>query len=251
MKIRIPRFRPASRASTTIHSFLNIFLALLILAIIVDPISLPSMAVVVLLLSKWRMLAVKPRHWLANVRANLVDITVGLAVIAFMSGTGSLITQLIWAGLYSAWLILLKPRSDTFSIALQAMVAQALGLVAFYGSFSNSSIIAVVLLTWLICYSSARHFFSGFEDDSAHIISHIWGLFGAELAWVLSHWTLTYGFIPQIALLLTVIGYCLAVCYYLHSLSRLKITVRNQFIFVTVLVIVVVALFSEWQYSGL
>ena len=72
------------------------------------------MAVVVLLLSKWRMLAVKPRHWLANVRANLVDITVGLAVIAFMSGTGSLITQLIWAGLYSAWLILLKPRSDTF-----------------------------------------------------------------------------------------------------------------------------------------
>lgn len=251
MKIRIPRFRPASRASTTIHTFLNIFLALLILAIIVDPISLPSVAVTVLLLSKWRMLAVKPRHWLANVRANLVDIAVGLSVIAFMSGTGSLVTQLIWAGFYSGWLIYLKPRSDTFSIALQAMVAQALGLVAFYGIFSGSSIIAVVLFTWLICYSSARHFFSGFEDDTAHIISHIWGLFGAQLAWVLSHWTLTYGFIPQIALLLTVIGYGLAVCYYLHSLSRLKVAVRSQFIFVTSLVIVVVALFSEWQYKGL
>jgi hypothetical protein len=131
------------------------------------------------------------------------------------------------------------------------MVAQALALIAFYGSFSGSSIIVVVLATWLICYSSARHFFSGFEDDDAHIISHVWALFGAQLAWVLSHWTLTYGFIPQIALLLTVIGYCLAVCYYLHSLSRLKVNVRNQFIFVTILVIVVVALFSEWQYSGL
>lgn len=251
MKIRIPKFRPASRASSAVHTFLNIFLALLILAIIVEPISLPAASVAILLLSKWRMLAVKPRHWLANVRANLVDISVGLAAIAFMSGTGSLITQLSWVAVYSAWLIFLKPRSDTFSIALQAMISQTLALIAFYGSFSSSSIITVVLVTWLICYCSARHFFNGFEDDSARIISHIWALFGAELAWVLAHWTLTYGFIPQIALLLTVIGYCLAVCYYLHSLSRLKVTVRNQFIFVTLLVIIVVALFSEWQYSGL
>ncbi len=251
MKIRVPRFRPASKASSAVHTFLNIFLAVLILAIIADPISLPGAAVAVLLLSKWRMLAVKPRHWLANIRANIVDVSVGLAVIAFISGTGSLITQLLWVGLYSCWLILLKPRSDTFSIALQAMIAQALALVAFYESFSNSSVVMVVLVTWLICYSSARHFFSGFEDEDAHLISHVWGIFGAQMAWVLSHWTLTYGFVPQIALLLTVIGYSLAVCYYLHSLSRLKVNVRNQFIFVTILVIVVVALFSEWQYSGL
>lgn len=251
MKIRTPKFRPASKASSAVHTFLNIFLALLILAIIVEPISLPAASVTILLLSKWRMLAVKPRHWLANVRSNIVDISVGLAAITFMAGTDSLIIQLVWVAFYSSWLIILKPRSDTISVALQSMVAQTLALIAFYSIYSNSSIITVVLVTWLICYGSARHFFSGFEEDNARVISHAWGLFAAQLAWVLSHWTLVYGFIPQITLLLTVIGYSLAACYYLHSVSRLKVTVRNQFLFVTILVIVVVALFSEWQYSGL
>lgn len=251
MKIQIPRLRPASKASSVAHVFLNILLALLILALIADPISLPWLAVTVFLLSKWRMLAVKPRHWLANIKANLVDITVGLSVVAFMGGTGSLLTQLIWAAIFCVWLLVIKPRSSNFFVAFQAMMAQALGLVAFYGMFSRSTIFVLVLMTWLICYSSARHFFSAFEDENGRLISHIWGIFGAQLAWVLAHWTLTYGFLPQIALLLTVIGYGLAVCYFLHSSGRLKPTIRNQFIFVTILVVVVVALFSEWQYSGL
>lgn len=237
--------------SSATHVFLNILLALLILIIVVEPIAFPGLAVVIFLMSKWRMFAVKPRHWLANIKSNLVDIAVGLSIISFMSGTTSLFTQLIWVLLYSIWLIFIKPRSTTFAISLQAMISQALGLVALYNMFSQKSLVVLVAAVWLICYASARHFFSAFEDPNGRLIAHIWGIFGAQLAWVLTHWTLGYGFLPQIALLLTVIGYALAVCYYLHAKNKLKITTRNQFIFVTILVIVVVALFSEWQYSGL
>lgn len=251
MKIRIPKLKPASRVSSAAHIFLNILLALLILVIVVEPIALPPLAVVIFLMSKWRMFAVKPRHWLANIKSNLVDIAVGLSIISFMSGTTSLLTQLIWVVVYSVWLIFIKPRSSMFAVSLQAMVAQVLSLIALFNIFSSSSLIMLVLGVWLICYASARHFFSAFEDQNGRLIAHIWGLFAAQLAWVLSHWTLAYGFLPQIALLLTVIGYALAVCYYLHAKGRLKPTIRNQFIFVTVLVIIVVALFSEWQYSGL
>ncbi len=251
MRIKLPKLKPASRVSSAAHIFLNVLLAILILAIIVEPIALPWLAVFVFLLSKWRMLAVKPRHWPANIRSNLVDMTVGLSVIGFMAGTSNLVTQLVWVAIYSGWLLVIKPRSSPFFVSVQAMSAQTLGLIALFNIFSRGNTAALVVAVWVICYGSARHFFSAFEDENGRLISHVWALFGAQLAWVLIHWTLAYGFLPQIALLLTVVGYALAVCYYLHATDRLKVTTRNQFIFATIVVIAVVALFSEWQYSGL
>ena len=252
MKIRRPRLKPASKASSAAHVLLNVALVLLILACIIEPIALPPLAVVLLLLSKWRMFAVKPRHWLTNIKANLVDIGVGLSVIIFMSGTSHFTTQLIWAVLFGIWLLFIKPRSSTGMVMIQAMTAQALTLIALFGTYSSSPILMLVVITWLICYSAARHFFSVFEGTDGRLLAHIWGLFGAELAWVLSHWLLSYGILPQIALLITVVGYSMAVSYYIHiARGGLKDTLRNQFVIVTIVIIVVVALFSQWQYTGL
>ena len=252
MKIRRPRLKPASKASSAAHVLLNVVLVLLIFACIIEPIALPALAVTLFLLSKWRMFSVKPRHWLTNIKANLVDIAVGISVIVFMSGTNQFATQLTWAILYGVWLLVLKPKSGMGMVMVQAMTAQALALIALFGTLSNSPVLILVLATWLICYGAARHFFGAFEEADGRLLAHIWGVFGAEMAWILSHWILNYGFLPQIALLIAVIGYALAVSYYIHyARGGLKESIRNQFIIVTIVIVVVVALFSQWQYTGL
>ena len=223
----------------------------MMLLFIREPISLPILAVITLLLSKWRMFAVKPRFWPANIRSNMIDIIVGLSVIVFLSGTDNLITQFIWVGFYIIWLLVLKPRSNPGSVAIQAIIGQTLGLVALQGSYSESSLLILVTLTWVISYSAARHFFSAFDEDHTNLYAHVWGLFSAELAWVLAHWQLSYSFMPQIALVLTLVGYSIAFCYYLHATRGLKAGVRNQFIIITVLSLALIALFSEWQYKGI
>lgn len=251
MKIQLlPKIKPGSRASLVLHGLFNVGVVLIIYALTVEPISLPVVAIVFFLLSKWRMYAVKPRHWLANTRANMVDIMVGVSYITFIDNTGGILTKLILTVLYVAWVLVVKPGSSSLLVGIQAMIAQVVATIALFNHYSDMSIMGLVLLTWLICYSVARHFFSSFEEPNGRVMAHIWGLFGAELAWILSHWTLGYGPIPQIALILTVIGYSFAVSYYLKSIRGLTTSQKNQFIIITAVMIIIVALFSEWQYNG-
>jgi len=251
MKIQlIPKIKPGSRASLVLHGLFNVAVVLIIFSLTIEPIKLPAVAVIFFVLSKWRMFAVKPRHWLANTRANMVDIMVGLSYIVFLDNTSSLLTKLILTALYVVWMLFIKPGSSSILVGIQAMIAQLVAMIALFGEFSDMSIMGLVILTWLICYSVARHFFSSFEEPKGRILAHIWGLFSAELAWILSHWTLGYGPLPQIALVLTVVGYSFAVSYYMKSSRGLSNSQKNQFIIVTTAMIIIVALFSEWQYNG-
>jgi len=205
-------------------------------------------ALVVIILSKWRMLAVKPRYWLANIRSNMVDIIVGFSVVSFMSGSRILSTILLWGGIYSFWLIVIKPRSSPLMVGAQAFIAQGLSLVALFSNHSHIHPVFLVAFTWLICFSASRHFLATFSDDANRSLSHIWGLFGAEMALILGHWHIVYsGAIPQIALVLSVIGYALAVGYYVHKTKGLSSGTRRQLIVFCVIVLVLVLLQPDWQ----
>lgn len=251
MRIQLlPRIKPGSRSSTVLHGLFNTAVVLVIFALTVPPINLPAVAVTVFLISKWRMFAVKPRHWLANLRANFVDISVGLSYIIFINGTDSAFSRLLLTLSYIFWVLIIKPGSTSIMVGVQAMLAQFVAMVALFSKFSGASITILVIATWLVCYSVARHFFSSFEEPNGRVMAHVWGIFGGELAWVLSHWTLAYGPLPQIAILLTVIGYSFAVSYYMRSASGLKNSQKNQFIIITAIVVLIIALLSQWQYNG-
>lgn len=78
------------------------------------------------------------------------------------------------------------------------------------------------------------------------MLSYIWGYFGAALAWLLSHWLLYYHGLAQPTLLLSALGYGLAVLYYLDHKDRLSRGARRQFIFIMLAIVVVVVAFSDW-----
>lgn len=206
-------------------------------------------AIALIILAKWRIFAVKPRYWLVNIRSNLVDIFIGLSTVFFMFGTLNLLTQIFWVVFYSFWLVYLKPQSKQIPVIIQALIAQTLALTAFFQAFPQASIVSSVLVVWVVCYVSARHFLGAFEEENIKQLSHIWAWFGAILSWILSHWTIFYFGIPQIALILVVLSYGLAAIYYLKSNNKLKKKVRNQLFIFMVMLLFVIIVFSDWQYK--
>lgn len=244
MKQAIKKLRPAGGFSHGLHLLFTILLPILVYVFVRT--NLVPVAVALVLLSKWRVLAVRPRHWMAYIRANAVDITVGISIVIFMSNTNALVWQLVWAAVYAVWLLLIKPGTSLLGVSFQASLAQIFGLMALYLTWGGSSTAVIVLGTWAVAYVSARHFFSAFDEPHTRFLSDAWAFFAACLAWVLSHWLLFYGVVSQPTLLLTILGYGLGAMYYLESSGRLGKLARRQFIFIMIAVIVVVLVFSDW-----
>jgi hypothetical protein len=244
MKPLIAKIKPASGFSYVLHLTLNILLPLVVFVLV--RIHFVELALAVILLSKWRMLAVRPRFWPVNVRANAVDIIVGVSLLLFMAHSGSQLIQFGWAVLYGVWLVVIKPASTTLMVSVQALIGLLCGLMALFVGWSAGPLYGLVLLTGLICYLTARHFFDSFDEPHAKLLSYIWGYFGAGLVWVLGHWLLFYNIISQPALLLIAVGYGLAALYYLDHYERLTKNVRRQFIFIMIAIIIVVITFSDW-----
>jgi len=244
MKQAIKKIRPAGGYSHGLHLLLTILLPILVYSFV--RISLVPVAIALILLSKWRVLAVRPRHWMAYLRANAVDIVVGISIVVFMAGTGVMAGQLVWAAVYAVWLLLIKPLSSLLGISIQASVAQLFGLMALYMTWGGSSTAVLVVGTWAVTYVSARHFFSAFDEPYTRFLTDAWAFFAASLAWVLGHWLLFYGVVAQPTLLLTILGYGLGAMYYLEQSERLGTLARRQFIFIMIAIIVVVLVFSDW-----
>lgn len=244
MKRLTDKIKPVSGFSHIFHLMLTVVLPLLVYVLV--RLSLVQFALAIVILSKWRIFSVKPRYWPALIRANAVDIIVGISTVIFMTSTTSGLLQLIWAVAYAMWLVLIKPSSSVFGVSVQSFVAFLYGLAAVYIEWGGSTSVVLLLLTWLVCYSVARHYLSSFDEPHAPFLANIWALFGASLAWILSHWLLYYTVFSQVTLLLVVIGFGLATLYYLETNDRLSILLRRQIIFIMSAVIIIALVFSDW-----
>ena len=233
--MRLPRVQinPTSRRAAVFHTLYLILLPLLVVTFVW--IDFPLAAFTIIFLSKWRMFAVRPRYWLANIRANSVDITVGFSVVSLMNGSTTFVTWLVWGVLYAVWLIFLKPKSRPVLVGAQAFIAQGIGLVALFGNNSEWHPVFLVIVSWVICFSAARHLLIVFEDSANRVMSHIWALFASFIVIILSRWHIEYGgIVPQVALILSIVGYGLGSGYYIHKTSGLRSGVRTQLLFFVV-----------------
>lgn len=244
--IKLPsRIKPTKGFSHLAHIALLILLP--ILAYILVRISFVSLAILLIFLAKWRMFAVRPRYWLANLISNGIDIVVGVSLVLFMATTSVVWWQLFWAVLYAGWLIWLKPKSDVLSVSAQAMIGQLLGLLIIYFKFGDNSLLILVASTWLITYLAARHFLTSFEEPLTALLSHTWAYFAAGLAFILGHWLLFYGSVPQIIVILTTVGYSMAAIYYLEATNRLSRLLERQLLAVMGAILLIVLVLSDWS----
>lgn len=261
------KLKPASGFSHLLHILFQVILAIVIFILVRLNIGL-WLPLLVILLSKWRIFSVRPRFWPANLRANAVDIIVGVSIVIFMShsnGVGdSMSIQLFWAVMYGVWLLFIKPRSSVLFISIQSAIGQLCGLMALFIiagqmldfdflflSWTSLPLSALVLLGGLICYLSARHFFDSFNEPYAKLLAGVWGYFGAALLWVLGHMLVVYpkpeGVVAMPLLMLSAIGYSLGAVYYLEHFDRLSTLLRRELIYISgaIVLILVISLYFE------
>ena len=181
-----------SRLSEVAYVVLNIGLAAMVFAIVYTANS-PWLAIAAVLLSKWRVLAVRPRFWFANLIANMVDIIVGVsAVVLLVAAQGSVVAQIVITLLYVAWLLFIKPRSRRVYVALQALIAIMVGITALsLVSYSWDSIF-FVLAMWGIGYVAARHVLGSYDEPHTTLYSMIVAFMFAEFGWLGFHWLMAY-----------------------------------------------------------
>lgn len=235
MRPLVAKIKPVRGLSVLLHNGLLLLFPLILFILV--RLDFVPLAFILVALSKWRMFVVRPRFWPANIRANAVDIIVGLSTLIFMTQTASASWQFVWVALYAAWLIFLKPGSNVLYVSLQAAVSMISGLMAVYIAWGDAPLYVLVAAVGLVCFLAARHFFDSFDEPYARLLAYLWGYFGASLVWVLGHLLVVYprqtGYISQPLLFLVVIGAALAAAYYLDHFDRFGAYIKRQMLFVS------------------
>jgi hypothetical protein len=244
MKLKKIR-KPKSGIGALVQTALNVALPIVLLLFVLGGFS--QLAFILVILSKWRTFAVRPRFWLANMRANSIDLFVGLSVVVFLTYTSSIWWQLLWTVLYIGWLVYIKPKSSVFFTSLQAGIGFLAALMALFLELGGGPLFVLVLVVGVISYLAARHFFANFDEPYAKLLSYLWGYFAAAMMWVLGHWLLFYGLVAQPTVLLVALGAGLGTLYYLDHFDKLSVLLRRQFIFIMVAVVIVVLALSNWS----
>src|SRR5579884_858706 len=150
MRPILRNLKPASGVAHVLH--LLLVLVLPVAAFVLVRLDFVQLALSAVVLSKWRVFAVKPRFWAANMRANAVDLMVGLSVVLFMSHSGSVPVQVLWTVLYAIWLLAVKPRSTMPWVTAQAFIGQLAALSALYLTWGGGPIYGLTLLSGLFCF---------------------------------------------------------------------------------------------------
>jgi hypothetical protein len=222
--------RRRSFVSEVVYTILNIAFAVALVVVIIYTQSIP-LALGLVIISKWRVLAVRARYWFVNIRSNLVDIIVSVSVVLnlYTIDTSSLsdfrknALLAIATLLYIGWLLVIKPRSKRGYVAAQAGIAIFLGTAALYTVSYAWPASVVVIGMWLIGYSAANHVLNTYDDET-HVLflSLAWSVVFVEIGWIAYHWAIAYA-LPQIsiiALLIAFVAYKSYDSFYHHQKIR-------------------------------
>lgn len=220
--------------SELLYVALNVALIISVL-ILVRITESPVPAIGLVVLSKWRVFAVRPRYWWANIQSNLVDYIVGVSFASFIysayvsdaaSGEKTMLVFAIMI-LYAIWLLFIRTKARRSYIVAQAFIALFNGMTLLFMLAYALPLTVVVLLSWMLGYATSRHILSTYEEEP-HIVllSQIWGLFVAELSWLAYHWTVAYNIfnsevlaLPRFALTMLCLGFVVFKAYdsYYHN----------------------------------
>ena len=201
-------------ASSMVHVFLNILLGVGAVLITVLSAS-PVLGLLLVLVSKWRVFAVRGRYLWLNIKSNLVDLIVGISVVllAYYAGPEFLLVDFLLAGFYCVWLLFIKPMSSERAALVQSLIAVFLGMSAAAIMAANLDTIVLVLMAFLVGYAASRHVLVQSSDKDFTLTTLVCGLVFSEIAWLCQTWSIVYTFgntgirIPQIAIILTIFAF--------------------------------------------
>lgn len=200
--------------STVAYYCLNLSMVAVLFAMS-QTIHYPLAAILLVLLSKWRTLSVRPKYWWINIQASLVDVIVGVGVVALMyAQQASLGLQIGLAVFYAIWLLAIKPLAKRWQMTVQSAIAIGVGTAALFVVSHEWPAVLVVACSFIIGYGAARHFLSAYHEENMTLLSLIWGLVFAEIGWLVHYWTFGYSVLgvqtlklPQATIILLLLSF--------------------------------------------
>ena len=206
-----------NKISSIIHIFLNILLGTGSIFITVLSGSW-LIGLILVLISKWRIFAVRPRFWFLNLKSNLVDLITGASfvLLAYCYSGEILPIHFILAALYVLWLVLFKPLTSETGTIIQSLFATFFGTTSAILLTASLDPIVLVLVEFLIGYSACRHLLSQKSEGDFTLSTLVFGLIFAETALLSSFWSILYPIklvstsgiqIPQLSLILTIAAF--------------------------------------------
>lgn len=200
--------------SSILHVVLNVLLGIGSVAITIVTGSW-VIGIILVVLSKWRVFAVRPRYWLTNILSSLVDFIVGASfvLIAYCSGSTFLPVHAVLGIGYTVWLLFVKPRSSEVAAEIQSLIAVFLGTTAVTMLFASSNSIFMVLACFVIGYAASNHILVQSEANDYGLTTLSCGLINAEVAWLSNSWLIVYTFgtsgiiVPQLSIILTIFSF--------------------------------------------
>lgn len=201
-------------ASSAVHVFLDIMLGLGSVLITVFS-GNPALGIILVLVSKWRIVAVRSRYLWINIKSNLVDMIVGISVVllSYVSGSSLAPVHFILAAFYTIWLLFIKPLSSENATMIQSLIGVFLGISATTILTANLDSLWSVLCAFVIGYAASRHVLAQTNDEDFTLTTLVCGLVFAEIAWLCHTWAIVYTFgstgvrIPQTAIILTIFAF--------------------------------------------
>ena len=251
LRFRLKRLPNLNSLTATLQWLLKLGLPLVLLWVV--NLGLTPLAMALVILVKWRVLAVKYHWWWTRIRANIVDVFVGLSIVGFMDyASNNLKLQFAWAAVYILWLAFVKPASTTGWKITQGLIGQTLGVsVLIYSTQYPQQALGPVWLIigiWVVSYFAARHTVGGLKSSAFKTSWPIvWGLFSTQLTVILLHWQLWLWFIPQLVMLQLVINLPVIIGFRLQLEDKLRPATRSQLIGLALALVVLILLLSDWQ----
>ncbi len=201
-------------ASSAVHAFLNVLLGIASVLITVFSGS-PALGLILVLVSKWRIFAVRRRYLWLNIKSNLVDLIVGMSVVllAYYAGSSLVPMHFVLMVVYVAWLLFIKPMSSETANLAQSLIAVFLGISATTIMSAGLNSIVAVVMAFLIGYAASRHVLAQTNDKDFTLTTLVCGLVFGEVAWLCNSWAIVYTFgdtgitIPQVAIILTIFAF--------------------------------------------
>lgn len=201
-------------ASSAVHILLNILLGIGAVALTVFSAN-PALGIILVLMSKWRVFAVRKRYIWINIKSNLVDLIVGLSVVmlSYFAGSSFLPVHLILMLIYVVWLLFIKPMSSEGANLAQSLIAVFLGISASTIMTAELDATVAILMAFLIGYAASRHVLVQTESENFVLTTLASGLVFAEIAWLCHSWAIVYNFgetgitVPQSAIILTIFAF--------------------------------------------
>lgn len=201
-------------ASNLVHVFLNILLG--VGAVLITVLSgSPALGLLLVLVSKWRIFAVRARYLWLNIKSNLVDLIVGVSIVllTYYAGATFLPVDFVLMAVYCVWLLFIKPLSSETANLAQSLIAVFLGISAAAIATSELDVIVLVLIAFVVGYAASRHILVQSNDKDFTLTTLVCGLVFAEIAWLCYSWSIIYTFgatgirVPQIAIILTIFAF--------------------------------------------